>query len=80
MTCAMLSRSRGPELRGARYAWDAVGGSALRGHVLRTMEVGASSQRLLAYSLSNAVLSNGVVATIPFTSRPERLRTPADAE
>ncbi len=48
----------------------AVGGSALQGHLLRTRETAAGTQRLLTYALNNAVMSNGVVATIPFTIAP----------
>src|SRR6185503_2281204 len=44
----------GPATPGA-----SVGGSALRGHLLRTREIAARTRRLLTYSLNNAVLSNG---------------------
>jgi hypothetical protein len=38
--------------------------------VLRTRATAAGTERLLTYALNNAVMSNGVVATIPFTVAP----------
>ena len=43
------------------------GGSALRGHVLAGSSPSTGTRRILTYALNNAVLSNGVVATLPFT-------------
>lgn len=46
------------------------GGSALRGHVLASSSPLAGTRRILTYALNNAVLSNGIVAMLPFTVMP----------
>ena len=42
-------------------------GTALRGHQLRSSQPAVGTLRLLAYALDNALMSNGIVATVPFT-------------
>jgi hypothetical protein len=43
------------------------GGTALRGHTLRSSQPAAGTRRLLAYALNNAVMTNGTVAMVSFT-------------
>src|SRR5437867_4023307 len=49
-------------------------GQMLRRHVLASSRPGAGVRRLLVYSLENAVLTNGIVATIPFMVGPKEYR------
>jgi hypothetical protein len=50
------------------------GGTILGRHVLVSSRPTAGVRRLLVYSLENAALTNGVVATIPFTVGPKEYR------
>src|SRR5947207_3417438 len=43
------------------------GGGALRNHSVATSLPGAGVRRVLVYSPNNSALSNGVVASLPFT-------------
>ena len=51
-----------------------VGGPILVRHLLASSAPAAGTRRLLAYSAQNDFLTNGVVATIPFTVAPKEYR------
>ena len=51
-----------------------VGGPVLVRHLLASSAPAAGTRRLLAYSAQNDFLTNGVVATIPFTVAPKEYR------
>jgi len=51
-----------------------LGGAALPGHELHSSLPAAKIKRLPVYSLSNSLVSNGVVARIPFSVAPGTLR------